>query len=112
MTQRAVSAVGSSKVRRFDRWRWRAQCCPVRPSGKPRDGERHGRNPIPLGRGSLTRRTALECKVVHIPDVLEDPEYTWTFRRGFLPSHAPDPRLAKARACNLGGPPQQDMSEV
>src|SRR5262245_8533685 len=35
-------------------------------------------NPIPLGRGSLTGRTALECKVVHIPDVLEDPEYTWT----------------------------------
>jgi hypothetical protein len=25
MTQRAVSAVGSSKVRRFDRWRWRAR---------------------------------------------------------------------------------------
>jgi GAF domain-containing protein len=35
-------------------------------------------NPIPLGRGSLTGRTALECKVVHIPDVLEDSEYTWT----------------------------------
>src|SRR5262245_2606310 len=35
-------------------------------------------NLIPLGRGSLTGRTALECKVVHIPDVLEDPEYTWT----------------------------------
>jgi len=36
------------------------------------------KNPIPLGRGSLTGRTALECRVVHIPDVLEDPEYTWT----------------------------------
>jgi two-component system, NtrC family, sensor kinase len=35
-------------------------------------------NPIPLGRGSLTGRTALEGKMVHIPDVLEDPEYTWT----------------------------------
>ena len=35
-------------------------------------------NPIPLGRGSLTGRTALERKMVHIPDVLEDPEYTWT----------------------------------
>ena len=35
-------------------------------------------NPIPLGRGSLTGRTALQRKMVHIPDVLEDPEYTWT----------------------------------
>ena len=35
-------------------------------------------NPVPLGRGSLTGRTALEGKMVHIPDVLEDPEYTWT----------------------------------
>jgi GAF domain-containing protein len=35
-------------------------------------------NPIPLGRGSLTGRTALERKTVHIPDVLQDPEYTWT----------------------------------
>src|SRR5262249_52913470 len=31
-------------------------------------------NPIPLGRGSLTGRTALERKMVHIPDVLADPE--------------------------------------
>jgi two-component system NtrC family sensor kinase len=35
-------------------------------------------NPVPLGRGSLTGRTALEGKMVHIPDVLEDREYTWT----------------------------------
>jgi GAF domain-containing protein len=35
-------------------------------------------NPIPLGRGSLTGRTALERKMVHIPDVLQDLEYTWT----------------------------------
>jgi GAF domain-containing protein len=35
-------------------------------------------NPVALGRGSLTGRTALERKMVHIPDVLEDPEYTWT----------------------------------
>jgi two-component system NtrC family sensor kinase len=35
-------------------------------------------NPVPLKRGSLTGRTALERKIVHIPDVLEDLEYTWT----------------------------------
>jgi class 3 adenylate cyclase/putative methionine-R-sulfoxide reductase with GAF domain len=35
-------------------------------------------NPIPPGRGSLTGRTALERKMVHIPDVLQDLEYTWT----------------------------------
>src|SRR5262249_33622526 len=34
-------------------------------------------NPIPLGRETLTGRTALERKVVHIPDVLLDAEYTW-----------------------------------
>jgi len=28
-------------------------------------------------RGSVTGRTALEGKVIHIPDVLADPEYTW-----------------------------------
>ena len=35
-------------------------------------------NPIPVGRGSLTGRTTLERKVVHIADVHVDPEYTWT----------------------------------
>ena len=34
-------------------------------------------HPIPLGRGSCTGRTAIECRVVHIPDVLADPEFTW-----------------------------------
>jgi signal transduction histidine kinase len=28
-------------------------------------------------RGSITGRTALEGKVVHVPDVLADPDYTW-----------------------------------
>ncbi|HLX15067.1 MAG TPA: GAF domain-containing protein, partial [Bradyrhizobium sp.] len=32
-------------------------------------------HPIPQGRGSLVGRTALERKVVHIPDCLADPEY-------------------------------------
>jgi PAS domain S-box-containing protein len=29
------------------------------------------------GRGTLAGRTALEANVVHIPDILTDPEYTW-----------------------------------
>ena len=33
-------------------------------------------NPFKPGRGSVTGRTALEGKVVHVPDVLADPEYT------------------------------------
>jgi signal transduction histidine kinase len=32
------------------------------------------RNPIAPGRGTLVGRTALECRTVHIPDVLVDPE--------------------------------------
>jgi signal transduction histidine kinase len=35
-------------------------------------------HPVPVGRGSLAGRTALEGKMVHIPDVLADPEYTMT----------------------------------
>ncbi|MGC2114476.1 MAG: GAF domain-containing protein [Pseudolabrys sp.] len=31
----------------------------------------------PADRGSITGRTALEGKVVHVPDVMTDPEYTW-----------------------------------
>jgi GAF domain-containing protein len=34
-------------------------------------------HPISLDRGSCTGRTALERSVVHIPDVLVDPEFTW-----------------------------------
>jgi GAF domain-containing protein len=34
-------------------------------------------HPISLGRGTLVGRTALEGRVVHIPDVLADSEYTW-----------------------------------
>jgi hypothetical protein len=30
----------------------------------------------PVNRGSVAGRTALEGRVVHLPDVLEDPEYT------------------------------------
>jgi signal transduction histidine kinase len=34
-------------------------------------------HPPSLDRGSVAGRVALECKLVHIPDVLADPEYTW-----------------------------------
>jgi GAF domain-containing protein len=33
---------------------------------------------IPVGRQTVTGRTALDRKTIHIPDVLADPEYTWT----------------------------------
>ena len=32
----------------------------------------------PMERGSVTGRAALEARVVHVPDVLADPEYTWS----------------------------------
>jgi K+-sensing histidine kinase KdpD len=35
-------------------------------------------HPVPLDHGSLTGRTMLECKTVHIHDVLADPEYKLT----------------------------------
>ncbi len=34
-------------------------------------------HPIRPGRGSLIGRTTLEASIVHIPDVLADPEYSW-----------------------------------
>ena len=33
-------------------------------------------NPIRLDRGSLSGRAALECRPVHVPDVLADPDFT------------------------------------
>ncbi|HEY7246327.1 MAG TPA: GAF domain-containing protein [Xanthobacteraceae bacterium] len=32
---------------------------------------------VPLDRGSITGRAALEAQVVHVTDVLADPDYTW-----------------------------------
>jgi GAF domain-containing protein len=32
---------------------------------------------VPIDRGSITGRSALEARVVHVPDVLADSEYTW-----------------------------------
>src|SRR5262245_24604465 len=33
---------------------------------------------VPVDRGSITGRVALEGRIVHVPDVLADPDYTWT----------------------------------
>jgi signal transduction histidine kinase/DNA-binding response OmpR family regulator len=33
---------------------------------------------VPVDRGSITGRAALEARVIHVPDVLADPDYTWT----------------------------------
>ena len=35
-------------------------------------------HPVPVGRGSMVGRTVLEGRIVHIPDVLADSEYTFT----------------------------------
>ncbi|HEX6111803.1 MAG TPA: GAF domain-containing protein, partial [Geminicoccaceae bacterium] len=34
-------------------------------------------NPVATGRGTVAGRTALEGRTVHVPDVLQDAEYTW-----------------------------------
>jgi two-component system NtrC family sensor kinase len=33
---------------------------------------------VPVDRGSITGRAAMEARAVHVPDVLADPEYTWS----------------------------------
>ena len=33
---------------------------------------------VPVDQGSITGRTAMEARAVHVPDVLADPEYTWS----------------------------------
>jgi signal transduction histidine kinase/DNA-binding response OmpR family regulator len=46
--------------------------------GYPADYEEYmKRQSIEPGRATLVGRTALECKIIHIPDVLADPEYVW-----------------------------------
>ena len=34
-------------------------------------------NPVVPGRGTMAGRTALEARTVHVPDVLQDPDYNW-----------------------------------
>jgi signal transduction histidine kinase len=34
--------------------------------------------PVPVDRGSITGRAALEARVIHVPDVLADKDYTWS----------------------------------
>src|SRR5262245_56455398 len=36
------------------------------------------RRKVPVDRGSITGRAAMEARAVHVPDVLADPEYTWS----------------------------------
>src|SRR5262245_34441072 len=33
---------------------------------------------VPVDRGSITGRAAMEARAVHVPDVLADPEYNWS----------------------------------
>ena len=33
---------------------------------------------VPVDRGSITGRAAMEARAIHVPDVLADPEYTWS----------------------------------
>ncbi len=35
-------------------------------------------NPVGPGRGTMVGRTALEGRTLHVPDILGDPEYTWS----------------------------------
>src|SRR5205823_8122054 len=44
----------------------------------PQFEEYFKRRPIAIDRGSVAGRTALEGKVIHIPDAQTDPEYTMT----------------------------------
>src|SRR5262245_66450811 len=46
--------------------------------GYPPELEEYARqHPISPGRNTVTGRVALECRAVHIPDVLADPEYSY-----------------------------------
>jgi two-component system NtrC family sensor kinase len=44
--------------------------------GQLRDYFKHRK--VPVDRGSITGRAAMEARAVHVPDVLADPGYTWS----------------------------------
>ena len=65
----------------------------------PENQEYVERHPIAVDRGSVVGRTALEGRLVHIPDVLADPEYT----------HLENQKIGGYRAA-LGVPLLREMS--
>ena len=62
-------------------------------------------HPIPAGRGTISGRTVLEGKVVHIPDMQADPEFTFPFPPLLLKE------FARARTM-LGVPLKRDGATI
>ena len=65
----------SSSARATIFFGWRASATTLRPARRSCDYFKPLK--IPMDRGSVTGRAALEAKAVHVVDVLDDPDYTW-----------------------------------